>query len=287
MVTNADGAAADYPAKVAAFEEILRGLSGSRIGVAVSGGTDSRLLAHTLLRLGIPFMAVHATGLHMSPAETLAARRWLAGKGLRHLVVRFDPLSLPAVQTNAQDRCYHCKYALFSAIRDLLGADTTVLDGSNASDAGEYRPGRKALQELGIRSPLAQAGLSKADIRRLAEETGMDNPQQPSRPCLLTRFAYGTAPDADSLVRLGRAEDALAEFGLTDFRLRIPEPGIALLQIADHQKSLAQKGLDTVKSLLAREGFSHAQIDYVETISGYYDRGNNPAGALDKHSLHE
>ncbi|UZP67181.1 ATP-dependent sacrificial sulfur transferase LarE [Desulfovibrio mangrovi] len=262
----------EYSIRIQALEEILRGLSNQRIGVAVSGGIDSRLLAFTLVRLKLPFTAVHATGPHLSPAETAFARRWLAGKGIRHMAIRFDPLQIPAAASNDKDRCYHCKLALFSGFRDLYGHDAVILEGSNATDATEYRPGRRALEELGILSPYALAELTKDNIRQFARETGLDWPDQPARACLMTRFAYGLQPDADTMLRLGKAEDALADTGLTDFRLRIPEQGKALLQISTAQKSLAQTALDTVKSLLAMEGFRDVDIVFAESISGYFDR---------------
>lgn len=257
-----------------ALEELLKGLSGQRIGMAVSGGTDSRLLAYTLDRLKLPFTAVHCTGPHLSSAETAYAQSWLARKGIRHMIIRFNPLSLPAVQTNGPDRCYHCKHALFSSIINLYGAETIILEGSNKTDCTEYRPGRQALKELGIRSPFIEAGISKDDIRSIARETGLDWPDQPSRPCLLTRFAYGLTPDETLLSRVGNAEDKLADLGLSGFRLRIVTPEKTVLQIPVVQKSLAHSALDTVKSLLAMDGFSNVEIVYTECISGYYDKAN-------------
>lgn len=261
-----------YEEKIQALEDYLRGLSHERIGVAVSGGVDSRLLAFTLRRLQIPFTAVHATGPHLSPEEAALARRWLAVSGIRHMAIRFDPLQVSAASANGKDRCYHCKYALFRGFRDLYGPDAVILEGSNATDGTEYRPGLRALEELDIRSPYRIAGMTKDDIRRLAAESGLDRPDQPSRPCLMTRFAYGLAPDAETLARLGRAEDALEQTGLTGYRLRIPEQGKAVLQIPAQQKSLAQTALDTVKSLLAMEGFKDVEIVFAESVSGYYDR---------------
>jgi uncharacterized protein len=263
-----------YQNKIQALEDYLRGLSRERVGVAVSGGVDSRLLAFTLRRLKVPFTAVHATGPHLSPEEAAFARRWLAVSGIRHMAIRFDPLQVPAAAANEKDRCYHCKYALFRGFRDLYGADAILLEGSNATDGTEYRPGLRALEELDIRSPFRIAGMTKDDIRRHAAESGLDRPDQPARPCLMTRFAYGLAPDADTLARLGRAEDALAQTGLSGYRLRIPETGKAVLQIPARQKPLAHTALDTVKSLLAMEGFRDAEIVFTESVSGYYDRAD-------------
>ncbi|GFM36044.1 ATP-dependent sacrificial sulfur transferase LarE [Desulfovibrio psychrotolerans] len=275
-----------HSTKRQALEELLRGLA-LPAGVAVSGGADSRLLAHTLSRLGIPFTAVHCTGPHLTPQETEHAQRWLAGRGIRHLVIRFNPLTLPQVSANDKDRCYHCKHALFSGIRTLYGTATTIQEGSHASDAQTFRPGMRALAELHIRSPFLEAGLNKEDIRRMAGETGLDWPDQPSRPCLLTRFAYGVQPDAETLHRLGAAEDALSQTGLTGFRLRIPCAGSALLQIPAAQKSLAHAAPDRIQSLLALHGFGNAAIEYAESISGYYDRAFPLDCPLDKHALHE
>ncbi|MGE4311993.1 PP-loop family protein [Desulfovibrio sp.] len=186
--------------------------------VAFSGGIDSRFLSHAALLSGCDVLAVHARGPHIPAGESAHALAWARRRGLPLLVVDFDPLSLPEVATNSHQRCYACKIGLLSAIGKALaqaGQQGRVLcDGSNADDLVAYRPGLRALQEADVMSPLAESGMDKAAIRAAARATGLDDPEQRARPCLLTRLAYGLAPDADVLARLAAAEEALS--GLAD-----------------------------------------------------------------------
>ena len=182
--------------------------------VAFSGGIDSRFLSHAALLSGCDVLAVHVRGPHIPAGESAHALAWAEGRGLPLLVVDFDPLSLPEVATNSRQRCYACKIGLLAAIGKALaraGQQGRVLcDGSNADDLVAYRPGLRALQEAGVVSPLAESGMDKAAIRAAARATGLDDPDQRARPCLLTRLAYGLAPDADVLARLAAAEEALS-----------------------------------------------------------------------------
>ena len=185
--------------------------------VAFSGGIDSRFLSHAALLSGCDVLAVHARGPHIPAGESAHALAWARRRGLPLLVVDFDPLSLPEVATNSRQRCYACKTGLLAAIGAALAEvgqqGRIVCDGSNADDLVAFRPGLRALQEAGVVSPLAESGMDKAAIRAAARATGLDDPDQRARPCLLTRLAYGLEPDADVLARLAAAEEALA--GLT------------------------------------------------------------------------
>jgi uncharacterized protein len=182
--------------------------------VAFSGGIDSRFLCHAALLSGCDVLAVHARGPHIPAGESAHALAWAEERGLPLLVVDFDPLSLPEVVTNSRQRCYACKTGLLAAIGKALaraGQQGRVLcDGSNADDLVAYRPGLRALQEADVMSPLAESGMDKAAIRAAARATGLDDPDQRARPCLLTRLAYGLKPDADVLARLAAAEEALS-----------------------------------------------------------------------------
>ena len=145
-----------------------------------------------------------------------------------------------------------------------------LCDGSNADDMRAFRPGLRALAEAGVRSPLAEAGLEKAEIRALAARTGLDRPEQQARPCLLTRLAYGVSPDASALARLAAAETALAALpGMSaagDFRLRLtPAP---VLQLTSLPEGLRPR----LKNLLRIYGFSGCTLQTGGQISGFYDR---------------
>lgn len=250
--------------------------------LACSGGLDSRFLAHVSRLWGLDVEAVFITGPHLTPREIAWAKDWIPRRGLRLHVLPFNPLHDPRAGQNQHDRCYHCKRAIFTRVK-LLAADLGrqhVLDGSNASDAQEYRPGRAALAELGVASPLALAGLSKAQVRRAALATGLELPDQPSRSCLLTRLAYGLVPTEALLARLALAEDALTRLGLRDFRLRVrlspPEEGPPQQQFTLH---IAQTERDHWLRVRARgvaalrvEGFFPCRVRLEETVSGYFDR---------------
>ena len=230
--------------------------------VAFSGGIDSRFLSHAALLSGCDVLAVHARGPHIPVGESAHALAWAEGRGLPLLVVDFDPLSLPEVATNSRQRCYACKTGLLAAIGAALaraGQQGRVLcDGSNADDLVAYRPGLRALQEADVMSPLAESGMDKAAIRAAARATGLDDPDQRARPCLLTRLAYGLAPDADVLARLAAAEEALSGLEAPRFSEKAPTvaacatcvPGAAHeASVAGHGESVTGHGADAEKTV--------------------------------------
>lgn len=263
------------------------------LAVAFSGGLDSRFLVHMALLAGIPVRALHAQGPHMARSESLWARTWARKAGLPLQIIDFQPLALDGVRDNSPQRCYVCKQALIRCMRAALagapaperqGSDAAtaatsvspsaaltqrawlLCDGTNADDLQAHRPGLRALQEAGIRSPLAECGISKAQIRQWARQTGLENPQQTARPCLLTRLAYGMQVQTELLERIAAAEDALALAGLPDFRLRLtPTPLLQSLPLTDKQRS-------TARALLQRHGFGSAHILEEEVIGGFFDR---------------
>ena len=237
--------------------------------VAVSGGLDSRVLAALAWGWGLDFTPVHLLGPHVPAAESQAALDWIRAQDKEPVVLRVNPLDIAQVAGNDKLRCYHCKRAMFAAVQSQAArlGRANVLEGTQASDAGAYRPGRQALAELGIHSPLADAGLTKPDLRSIARQRGMADPDQSARPCLLTRFEYGLHATTSLLERLGAAEAELAAAGLADFRIRIHADGRTVLQI--------QPGYAPDKSALlatlATHGFSSASILYTPTVSGYFD----------------
>lgn len=249
------------------------------MAIALSGGLDSRFLTHMALRAGLPVVALHASGPHMAPAESLWARRWAEKIGLTLHILDFQPLALEGVRTNSPERCYVCKQALIQCMHAALANISIaenhtgtvehswiLCDGTNADDLSAHRPGLRALREGGVRSPLAECGITKDCIRCWAQETGMEQPQQVARPCLLTRLAYGMSPAAELLRTIATLEDALATAGLHDFRLRLtPAP---LLQTRPLSATLR----DTARTLLHQHGFGEAIIVEEEHIGGYFDR---------------
>jgi uncharacterized protein len=254
----------------------IRGLG--PLTVACSGGIDSRFLAHAALRAGVPVQVVHVGGPHVPPADSAYALDWAESCGLALRVLRLDPLALPEVAAGGRDRCYACKAFLFSRIKAV--ASGRVCDGSNASDATEFRPGRRALQELAILSPLAEAGLTKDVIRSLARETGLARPDQRSAACLLTRLPYGQAPDRTVLARLaageGAVEEALCAAGhaAAPFRLRLCETGAFELHLG--LRSSSTELLRALEKALYSAGFPRTPVLCMEAVSGYFDKQHAP-----------
>jgi pyridinium-3,5-biscarboxylic acid mononucleotide sulfurtransferase len=194
-----------------------------RAALLFSGGLDSSLLlAVAAPLLGPGLTAITFTGPHAAPGELAAA--WVLARrlGVRHLVRRVDPLSLPEFRDNRRERCYACKKAIIARAWEIAGAlKTPVLwDGTNRDDLGEFRPGLKALQEAKVASPLLAAGLGKADIRALSRALGLDA-SRPSQSCLATRFPYDTELTVSDLARVGRAEAWLRSRGFAHVRLRV------------------------------------------------------------------
>jgi len=172
--------------------------------------------------LGPGLTAITFTGPHIAPGELAAA--WALARRFRvhHVVRASDPLSLPEFRYNRLDRCYACKKAVISRAWEIAAArEIPVLwDGTNLDDLGDFRPGLRALRELGVESPLLAAGLGKAAIRHLSRRLGL-NDQRPSQSCLATRFPYGTELTADDLARVGRGEAWLRTRGFSRVRLRV------------------------------------------------------------------
>ena len=238
----------------------------SPLAVALSGGLDSRFLAHAAQLAACDVLLLHAFGPHVSPRESERAKVWAAEQNLPLRVIPFNPLALPAVAVNNKERCYFCKKALLETLHPYA-AGYTLCDGTQADDLRHpHRPGLRALKETTLHSPLAESGLSKTQIRRLAAFSGLAHPEQPARPCLLTRLAYGLRPDAIVLARLAAAETELEDAGLSDFRLRLtPAPQL-------HVISLPEDMRHSVIRILATHGFSKAQLLHVASLSGFFDR---------------
>jgi uncharacterized protein len=191
--------------------------------VAYSGGIDSALvLAVAAERTGAQTVALTAVSPSLARHELEAARTFARGLGVRHLLVDSRELDDPAYAANPTNRCYFCKrelYARCEATAANLGF-SCVLDGFNADDASDHRPGRQAAVERGIRSPLAEAGLSKADVRDAAHQLGLPIWDKPASPCLASRLPYGTPVTVERLAQVEAAEAALRSLGFRELRVR-------------------------------------------------------------------
>lgn len=192
--------------------------------VAYSGGTDSAFLAVAAgRRLGERAVAVLADSPSL-PRRHLERARALADRfGFRMEVVRTREMDRADYAANGPDRCYHCKRELFETLNErarAAGPDAVLLDGTNADDASDYRPGRAAAREQGVHSPLLELGFTKADIRAASREWDLPTADAPASACLASRLPYGTPVTAERLAQIERAEEALTALGFRQVRVR-------------------------------------------------------------------
>ncbi|HEX9018838.1 MAG TPA: ATP-dependent sacrificial sulfur transferase LarE [Anaerolineaceae bacterium] len=197
--------------------------------VAFSGGVDSSLLCVLgYLALGDRLLAVTVHSPVEAPGDSETAANVARECGFRHQVVEYDDLANPQFIANPPDRCYHCKLARFRAMqgiaadfgKEMGAARVIVAEGSNTDDAADYRPGTRAVAELGIRSLLAEAGLTKPEIRALAQALNLSVWDRPSAPCLATRFPYGTPVTRNGLMQVAHGEEYLRSLGFQPARVR-------------------------------------------------------------------
>jgi len=235
----------DLETRAARLAAILAGFGS--VAVAYSGGTDSAfLLAASLETLGAgAVLAITADSPLMPRAELAEARSLAAHMGARHVVLLHDELAREAIVANPPDRCYHCKFDRFDLLWRVARAEglAHLVHGENADDAHDYRPGSRAAKELGVRAPLREAGLTKADVRALSRRRGLPTWDRPADACLATRFPYGTRLTAEGLARVEAGEAALRriwqvrQLRLRDqfplARLEVPPEEIARLAAPD------------------------------------------------------
>jgi pyridinium-3,5-biscarboxylic acid mononucleotide sulfurtransferase len=238
--------------------------------VAFSGGVDSGLLCGLgYLALGDRLLAVTVRSPVETPDDHQVACALAGQVGFPHRVVDFDDLSNPQFVANPPDRCYHCKLARFRAIQAIaaeVGA-RFIAEGSNADDAHDYRPGARAVSELGIRSPLAEAGLTKPEIRALARAMGLAVWDRPSAPCLATRFPYGTPVTRPGLEQVARGEAFLRERGFQPVRVRHTGDTARLEVAPDAIADLVEIRAET-QAFFKQLGFTYVVVDLAGYRSG-------------------
>ena len=243
------------------------------VALAFSGGTDSAYLLWAAVQAGAAVQPYFVRSAFQPRFELEDARRLCAQLGLSLRVLDCDVLAQPEIAANPPDRCYYCKRALFTRLLDAAREEgyPLVMDGTNASDVEDDRPGMRALRELGVRSPLREAGLRKCDVRRLSAQAGLFTADKPSYACLATRIPSGTAIDKAMLETVERAEGLLTGLGYRNFRVRL-RPWGALLQFDESQHADAEKNIENIRGLLGGL-FHELRIDPTPRTNG--DRNEN------------
>ncbi len=190
--------------------------------IAYSGGVDSTFLLKAAALSGMRALAVTGVSPTMPGQDLLDAGESAQLTGIPHRVIGTSEMDKHEFRKNPPDRCYHCKSELFGRLRDVAETEgyRHVIDGCNRDDLGDWRPGRKAASECGVRSPLVEAGLGKQEIRALSRELGLPTWDKPSSPCLSSRFPYGEPITVDSLKQVESAEEFLRSLGFREFRVR-------------------------------------------------------------------
>ena len=247
--------------------------------VAFSGGVDSTFVLQVALEvLGERAVALTAISASVAPEERLEAVRLAQLLGARHVVVDSAELQNPSYRRNPTDRCYFCKselYALCERTRSELGL-AAVVDGFNADDTLDHRPGHRAAEEARVHSPLAEAGLTKDEIRALSLQAGLPTWDKPAMPCLASRLPYGTAVTEERLFQVGSAESELRALGLRTFRVRY-HGDVARLEVSAEEVALFADGSfrERVNAALRSRGFKYVALDLEPFRSG---RLNEAAG---------
>ena len=261
------------------LKNFLRQYASEGIALAFSGGTDSTLLLAvlSLMNQESPFAAKALTiKTVLQDGDEMAAAKNLAQKfNIPHYFLTFAPLAVDAIKNNRPDRCYHCKKAIFTTFFDTIKKHNIkyLIDGTNADDLQVYRPGRKALEELGVISPLALLGITKAQIRKLSAELGLPTAGKPATPCLATRFEYNTILTEENISRVTAGEKILKQMfpRLENVRLRV-HGNLARLEVPAADIPLIAASADTTAKALQKLGFDFITLDLNGFRSGCFDQ---------------
>jgi uncharacterized protein len=267
------------PALQVALTELRRSIAAHPAAlVAYSGGVDSALVAAIAAeQLGERALAVTGISPALAPHLREEARQQASWMGIRQREIPTAELNDPAYSSNPSDRCYACKRELHSLLAKLLQESDTaaavVLDGVNHDDLGDYRPGIRAAQERGVRSPLADLGISKAGVRAISRALGFPWWDKPAQPCLASRFPYGEAISAERLQRVASGEAWLRQHGFNELRVRSQGESARIELPPDQLTALMEPALrDELVRAFLDLGFTAVSLDLEGLVSGKLNR---------------
>jgi len=258
----------ELTSKWIALNSVIRNMN--QVAIAFSGGVDSSLLAAAaFFELGENMVAIHIHSPVNSEEDFNDVNEIAKKVGFHLVVVEYDDLENPIFTANPPDRCYHCKLGRFQVIQKIAGqlGINHLLEGTNADDNPDDRPGYRAVIESGGHSPLRNVGLGKTDIRKLAQYIGLPNWNHPSAPCLATRFPYGIRLTAEGLMKIKIGERQLREWGFQIVRMRV-HSNIVRLEIGEDQLNQAINLRKQIVSFFQKMGFVYITIDLAGYQSG-------------------
>ena len=267
-----------YEEKKKALSELMDSYTKQDLCIAFSGGVDSSVLlqlARTCVRESNRNSRIHAVTFHtiLHPSCDLEIAKQVAEEAEAiHKVLFVNELEQEEIRFNPKNRCYLCKKALFRKLKDYAQEHgiTCILEGTNDDDLHVYRPGLQAVKEMGVFSPLATAGLTKGEVRRLAEELGVSVAKRPSTPCLATRLPYGAEIRSEILETIARGEEYLKQQDFPVVRLRLHGEIVRIeIPVEDFEKFLNRK--TDVTAYLKALGFRYITLDMEGFRSGSMD----------------
>ena len=246
---------------------------GKSVMVAYSGGMDSSTLIHFLSNLpDVKLTAVTVLGPHI-PHEEFARSKEICSKfNINHLIIEANPLKLEGMICNDENRCYHCKTAVFKILKSKakeLEADV-VCDGTNVTDTSDFRPGMRALKELEVFSPFLEFGIGKEEIKSYLVENGLTEWITPSNACLISRVPYGTKFNEEDLAKIDTAETFLRSLGIKQVRCRL-HPDLVRIEVLDDDFPTITRNKAKIHDRLNEIGFKYITVD----LRGYKTGGAN------------